>query len=394
MPEEELVYSYIKETSKYLKLPEHIKILDTTLRDGEQTPGVYFSPKEKLRIAQELDHIGVDIIEAGFPVISNDELTAIKMITEAGLNAKIAGVARALEEDINAAIKCHVDYVHLFIATSNLHMKYKLKMTGEEVIERAVSSTKYAIENGLIVEFSAEDATRSSPEFLKEFYTEIQNAGASIISVNDTVGVMTPRAMYRLITIIKSIAKVPVSIHCHNDFGMSVANSLAGIEAGAQQVQVTVNGLGDRAGNARLDEVVTSLLVLYGIKTIKEYNRLMPLSELVAEYSQIEIPPNKPIVGANAFAHESGIHVHGILTHIATYEALTPELVGHKREIIIGKHTGSHGIRFILNKMGIFPAETQLKEILKRVKKLGAKKERITDTKLREVAENVITEAI
>lgn len=391
---EELVHSYIKETAKYLRLPGNVQILDTTLRDGEQTPGVYFSPEEKMRIAQRLDDIGVDIIEAGFPIVSSDELTAIKMITDAGLHAKIAGVARALEEDIDAAIKCKVDYVHLFIATSNLHMKYKLKMTSDEVIKRAIASTKYALENKLKVEFSAEDATRSSPEYLKEFYSEVQNAGASIISVNDTVGVMTPRAMYQLISEIKTIAKVPVSVHCHNDFGMSVANSLAGIEAGAEQVQVTVNGLGDRAGNARLDEVSASLLILYGIKTIREFRQLVPLSELVAEYSRMPVPPNKPIVGANAFAHESGIHVHGVLEHMATYEPLTPELVGHKREIIIGKHTGSHGIRFILNKMGMYPEESQLKEILEIIKKLGNTKEKITDIKLKEVAESVITKSI
>jgi 2-isopropylmalate synthase len=242
---------------------ENIKIFDTTLRDGEQTPGVSVTPKQKVEIASKLDELGVDIIEAGFPIVSHGEMEAIANIAKQGLNAEICGLARTIQTDIDAAIKCNLAYVHTFIATSDIHMQYKLKMTREQVLEKAVSAVEYAKKHGMKVEFSAEDATRSDKEFLKKIFKAVEMAGADRIDIPDTVGYATPQYITELVAEVKSAANLAISMHCHDDFGLAVANSIAGINAGANCAHVTINGLGERAGNASLEELVMALQCLF-----------------------------------------------------------------------------------------------------------------------------------
>ncbi|ENN95980.1 2-isopropylmalate synthase [Methanocaldococcus villosus KIN24-T80] len=380
----------IREALKNINLPKNVYIFDTTLRDGEQTPGVSLTVDEKVEIAVKLDELGVDVIEAGFPISSLGEREAIKKICSLNLNAEICGLARARKEDIDAAIDCGVDRIHTFIATSPLHRKYKLKMDKEEIIERAIEAIEYIKEHGIKVEFSAEDATRTELNYLKEVYKKAIEAGADIINVPDTVGVMIPRAMNYLIKYLNDL-DVTISVHCHNDFGLAVANSLAAVEAGAKQIHCTINGLGERGGNAALEEVVMSLHCIYGIKTNIKTEKLYEVSKLVAKYTEINVQPNKAIVGENAFAHESGIHAHGVLAHALTYEPIPPELVGQKRKIILGKHTGTHAIKAKLKELGYNNlTEEQFKEIVKRIKSLGDKGKRITDRDVEAIVEDVL----
>ncbi|ADG13125.1 isopropylmalate/citramalate/homocitrate synthase [Methanocaldococcus infernus ME] len=380
----------IKEALKGLKLPDRVYIFDTTLRDGEQTPGVSLTVDEKVEIAINLDKLGVDIIEAGFPISSSGEYEAVKKIASLNLDAEICALARAVKEDIDRAIDCGVDRIHTFIATSPLHRKYKLKMSKEEIVEKAVNAIEYIKEHGIKVEFSAEDATRTEIDYLKEVYKKAVEAGADIINVPDTVGVMIPRATYYLISELRKEID-NISVHCHNDFGLAVANSLAAVEAGAIQCHVTVNGLGERGGNAALEEVVTSLHFIYGIKTKVKTEELYNISKLVEKLTEVKVQPNKAVVGDNAFAHESGIHAHGVLAHALTYEPIPPELVGQRRRIILGKHTGTHAIEAKLKELGYTNInKEQFKEIVKRIKSLGDKGKRVTDKDVEAIVEDVI----
>ncbi len=370
----------------------HIRIFDTTLRDGEQSPGVSLTPDEKLEIARQLDRLGVDTIEAGFPITSKGEQEAIKLIAKDGLKAEICGLARSMQGDIDAALECDVGCVHTFIATSDVHLKHKLKMSREQVIQMAVKGIEYAKDHGVVVEFSAEDATRTDLKYLKQVYKAAVDAGADRINVPDTVGVMMPNQMYQLICELKKVIKKPISMHCHNDFGMAVANSLAGVEAGASQVHVTVNGLGERAGNAALEEVVMSLHLLQNKKTGINTKLIYGTSQLVSRLTGIVVQPNKAIVGENAFAHEAGIHTHGIVAKPITYEPIPPELVGRRRKLLAGKHAGVHGIKAGLEEAGFHPTEVQLKEIVARVKELGDKGKTVTDADLLAIARTVLGE--
>jgi 2-isopropylmalate synthase len=369
---------------------DYIKIFDTTLRDGEQTPGVSLTPEEKLEIARQLDKLGVDTIEAGFPIASKGEMEAIKLIVKEGLNAEICGLARVNKSDIDAALDCGVGCIHVFIATSDIHLNYKLKLTREQALQKAIEGVEYAKSHGVQVEFSAEDATRSDLDYLKKVYKAVEEAGADRIDIPDTVGIMTPTRIYQLVSEIKKTVKLPISLHCHDDFGMAVANTLAGIEAGAVRAHVTVNGLGERAGNASLEEVVMALHSLYKKKTRINTRLLYETSKLVSELTGIMVQPNKAIVGDNAFAHESGIHTHGVLSMPLTYEPIEPEIVGRKRWIQAGKHAGTHGILAELREMGWQPNEDQLKEIVEKVKELGDKGKIVTDTDLSAIARSVM----
>jgi isopropylmalate/citramalate/homocitrate synthase-like protein len=338
-------------------LPKRVYIFDTTLRDGDQTPSVSFTVEEKLIIARQLDRLGVDIIEAGFPITSRGEEEAVSRIAKEGLKARICALARPVRGDIDRALDCGVDYIRIFIATSDLHMRHKLMMTREEVKGRITEGIEYAKDHGVTIEFSPEDATRTEVAFLKEVCAVAVEAGADKIDVPDTVGAMTPRDFYHLVSEVKEVVDIPISVHCHNDFGLATANSLAAVEVGAEQVHVCVNGLGERAGNASLEEVVVNLIAHYGAETGIDPSRIAETSELVERLSGIQLPPNTPIVGENAFTYESGIHVHGILGHPRTYELLTPEFVGRSRRIIVGKHTGRHAVRAILEEIGLRPGE-------------------------------------
>jgi len=371
-------------------LPERVWIFDTTLRDGEQTPGVALTPEDKLDIAKQLDKLGVDVIEAGFPISSEGEMTAVKKIVAEGLRSEICALARASRKDIDATLLCNVDRVHIFIATSPTHMKKKLKLTQEEVLQKAVESVVYAKEHGVGVEFSAEDATRSSEPFLINAFSAVVDAGADRINVPDTVGFCAPKVMFNLIRGIREKVKAPISVHCHNDLGMAVANSLAAIEAGADQAHVTVNGIGERAGNASLEELAVALQVLYGVKSNIHLGEVFKTSQLVSRLTGVSIPQNKAVVGENAFAHESGIHTHGILRAPSTYEPFRPELVGRRRRLVAGKHAGASGVEAMLKEMALSVSGEELSQILERVKSLGDKGRKVTETDLYSLADSII----
>ncbi len=369
-----------------------VRIFDTTLRDGEQTPGVSISPEQKVDIAIKLDELGVDAIEAGFPIVSAGEAKAIKTITKQGLKADICGLARSVQQDIDTAISCDLDYIHTFIATSDIHMQYKLKMTKEQVLERAVWAVDYAKKHGMIVEFSAEDATRSDREFLLKVFKAAIESGADRIDIPDTVGYSTPQYITKLVQDVVSVTnyKIPISMHCHDDFGLAVANSLAGINAGAQCAHVTINGLGERAGNASLEEFVMALHCLYNKKTNIKSELLYETSKFVSNLMGIIVQPNKAIIGENAFGHESGIHTHGIINNPLTYEPISPELVGRKRWLQAGKHAGSHGIKAMLADFGISPTEEQLQQIVEEQKNVADKGTHITTADLLSIAGKIM----
>ncbi|WP_455364013.1 2-isopropylmalate synthase [[Eubacterium] cellulosolvens] len=379
--------NYLEKTSK---LPERVLIFDTTLRDGEQTPGVALLPEEKLQIAKQLDILGVDIIEAGFPITSKGEMEAIKLITKEGLKAEIAGLARSIQKDIDSALSCGVECVHTFIATSEIHMKKKLEMSPDEVVQKAVAGVEYVKAHGVKCEFSAEDATRSDIEFLKKIYKAVVEAGADRLDIPDTVGVAIPRSISNLVSEVRQVVNVPIALHCHNDLGLAAANSLAGIEAGAQEIHVTINGLGERAGNASLEEVVTTLYALYGVLTNIDLKEIYRTSKLVSKLTGIRLSPTKPVVGDNAFAHESGIHTDGILSSPETYEPLPPELIGHERKLVAGKHSGKHGIEAMLQDYGIVVDKAHIGEVVERVKELGDKGRKVSEEDLINIVE-VIT---
>jgi 2-isopropylmalate synthase len=384
---------YDKWVKKNEFLPESVRIFDTTLRDGEQTPGVAITVDEKIRIAKRLDKLGVDTIEVGFPASSPGEQRAARKIRELGLNSNICGLARVLKQDLDAAIDSDVDYIHTFIGTSPLHRQYKLKMDKGDILNKSVDAVEYIKDHGIIAEFSAEDATRTELDFLNQIYSAVEDVGVDYINVPDTVGVMVPSTMNKLIKKIKETVNVPISVHCHDDFGLAVANSLASVEAGAEQVHATINGLGERAGNTSLEELVMALITNYGIKLNINTKLLVETSQMVSRITGIRIPPNKAIVGENAFAHEAGIHVHGVLQKAETYEPLKPEIVGHSRRIVLGKHTGARALRSKLDDYDIEMNEDQFCNVYDQVKRLGDKGKMVTDADLKALAETVLGKA-
>ncbi len=367
-----------------------MRIFDTTLRDGEQTPGVTVTPEQKIQVAAKLDELGIDAIEAGFPIVSQGEMHAIKSIAKQGLKAEICGLARTIEADIDAALRCDLKYVHTFIATSDIHMQYKLKMNRDQVLAKAIKAVEYAKKHGLQVEFSAEDATRSDRAFLLKVFNAVKEAGADRLDIPDTVGYATPHYVADLVREVSDSTRLPVSVHCHDDFGLAVANSISGINAGAACAHVTINGLGERAGNASLEEFVMALQCLYqkthGIKT----ELLYETSKFVSNTMGIIVQPNKAIIGENAFGHESGIHTHGVLSNPLTYEPISPELVGRKRWLQAGKHAGAHGIRAMLEEFGIKPTDDQLKIIVEKQKNIADKGKAITTADLLSISGEVM----
>lgn len=382
----------IEKAKSSMRLPKEVKVFDTTLRDGEQTPGVSLTAENKMEIAEQLDKLGVDIIEAGFPITSEGEKEAVKKIANAKLNAEICGLSRVKKEDIDACLACDVDVVHTFVSTSDIQIKYTIKKSKEEVYAMAVDAVEYIKKHGAKCLFSAMDATRTELEYLIKIYRGAEEAGADILNVPDTVGVMMPPAMRALVGEVVKSVKIPVDVHCHNDFGLAVANTLAAVEAGAREVQVAINGLGERAGNADFEEVVMSLMRIYNVKTNIKTGYLFETSRLVERLTGIKMPPNFPIVGENAFSHESGIHTHGVVQKASTFEPgiMTPEMVGHRRRIVSGKHAGTHGVKAMLLDMGFSPAAEQINEITRRVKELGDKGKQVTDADLHAIAGVVI----
>jgi D-citramalate synthase len=371
--------------------PKKIRIFDTTLRDGEQTPGVSLTPEKKLRIAESLDKLGVDALEAGFAAASEGEHEAIKIIADAGLKAEVYSMARGVMKDIDAVLKTGAVGVHLVIPSSDLHLEYKLKKTREEVLKITADTTQYAKDHGLAVELSAEDATRSDLEFLTKMLRAGVSAGADRLCPCDTVGVLVPERTGELFSELKKrFPKVPLSVHCHDDFGLAVANSIIALKNGAEEAHVTINGLGERAGNASLEEIAVALKINYKVNLAIKTELLYETSRLVSRITDFPLQPNKAVVGENAFVHESGMHTHGILSHPLTYEPFPPELIGRTRRIASGKHSGSHGIRASLKEMGLNPNDKQLNEIFLRVKSLGDKGKRVSDADLQAIAEAVM----
>ena len=371
-----------------------VNIFDTTLRDGEQMPGVSLPVNFKIQIAKQLDKLGVDVIEAGFPAASKGEFEAVKEISNLGLNAKICALARMVKSDIDCAIKADVDMVHIFIPTSKIQVEHTIKKSREEIIDISVECVEYVKSHGVECMFSAMDATRTEMDYLKKIYKAVEEAGVDIVNVPDTVGIATPFKFYEMIKELKEWLNVPIDVHCHNDFGLAVANTYAAVLAGADEVQVTVNGIGERAGNASLAEVVMILHALEGIKTNIRTEYLVETSRLVERLTGVKMPPNTPIVGENAFSHESGIHAHGVLKDPKTFEpgVITPEMVGHRRRIVIGKHAGRHQIKKILEDAGYVVDEDSLNKIFEKIKELGDKGREVTDLDLFNIAEVILGE--
>jgi D-citramalate synthase len=368
----------------------NIKILDTTLRDGEQTPGVSLTSKEKFRIANKLDEIGVEFIEAGSAITSQGERDSIKEITSQGFNAEILSFSRPLTVDIDYCLDCDVDAVNLVVPTSDLHIADKLKISPDELLDLSNNAVDYCKDHGLTVELSAEDASRSDVDFLKSVYLSAIEHGADRICVCDTVGILTPDTSYDMFSKLNDI-QVPVSCHCHNDFGLAVANTLSAIKGGASEIHTTINGIGERAGNTSFEECVVSIdRLLPDYSTNIKINQIYDVSKLVARSTGVYIQPNKAIVGENAFAHESGIHSDGIIKNSATYEPMTPELVGRTRKFVIGKHMGTHGLNSRLQEIGLNVNETQLKQICDDIKELADKGKTVTDVDLQVIADNVL----
>jgi 2-isopropylmalate synthase len=392
--------------------PNYVHIFDTTLRDGEQSPGATLTSAEKVEIARGLTRLGVDVIEAGFPAASPDDLEGVRRIAiEVGNPLEgegepqhrlpiICGLARASKMDIDAAWEAvqHAarPRIHTFLATSPIHMRYKLRLEPEEVVDQVQQMVAYAKSYCDDVEFSPEDAGRSDPDFLYLVLGEAIKAGATTLNIPDTVGYTTPEEFGSLISGIMAntpgIDNVIVSVHCHNDLGLATANTLAGIQAGARQTEVTVNGIGERAGNTSLEEVVMALLTrraVYGLEMGIDTTQIARISRIVSNYTGIPVQPNKAIVGANAFAHEAGIHQDGMLKHNQTYEIMQPETVGlHRSKLVLGKHSGRHALRAHLEEMGYDLSQEELNSTFERYKELADKKKTITDADLEALIED------
>jgi 2-isopropylmalate synthase len=371
-------------------MPKRIRVFDTTLRDGEQTPGVNYTVEDKKQIAQALSKMGVRYIEAGFPVSSEGAFQAVKEVKDMGLKSEIVGLARCMEKDIDAAAEAGVDMVHIFIGTSPIHREFKFEMSKEQVLKKAQESIQYAKDRGCRVHFSPEDACRTELDYLKDICRMADSMGVEHINIPDTVGVMTPQAMAWIISELRGEVKVPLAVHCHNDFGQAAANTISAVAAGATIPHVTVNGLGERAGNADLEQVVMSCQMIYGIETGIRAERIWETSRLVERLSGIKVMPNFPIVGSNAFAHESGVHVHGVLKKASTYEPIKPEMVGTKRRLVIGKLVGTAGVKDKLKAFGIKVSEEQARDITAKVKDLADKGKNVTEEDLQAIAEDML----
>lgn len=362
----------------------NVEICDVTLRDGEQTPGVSFTCDEKMKIAGMLDQVGVDVIEAGFPTVSAEEKRCVTAISRMDLDARICCLARARPEDVEAAAASEVDMVSLFIATSDLHIRHKYKKPREVVLAGALEMIDLARDHGLAVRFAAEDASRTDPAFLKEMYRAGGEHGAALVSFADTVGCLTPLEMYAVMSDLCTSVSVPLCAHCHNDMGCATANTITAAAAGAFQLHTTVNGIGERAGNASLEEVLV-LLNLKGDVVRYDLSHLGELSAQVSASSGLPVPRNKPVVGDLVFSHESGIHIAAMLDDPATYEYLPPALVGRERQFILGKHTGTKALRYITASLGHQLTDPQIIQVLTLIKKRSEHKCSITPDVLKDL---------
>jgi 2-isopropylmalate synthase len=371
-----------------------IYLFDTTLRDGEQSPGVSLNVEEKLEIAHQLARLGVDVIEAGFPIASPGDFAAVEAIARQVRGPIIAGLCRATRQDIDrtweAIREAESPRIHTFLATSDIHLQYKLQKSREEVLSQAVEAVKYAKKYCSDVEFSAEDASRSDVDFLAQVIEKVIDAGATVVNLPDTVGYAVPEEFGRFIRTmyekVPNIDKAILSVHCHDDLGMAVANSLAGIINGARQVECAVNGIGERAGNAALEEIIMALYTrraFYEKEININYGELFRTSRLVSSLTGMRVQPNKAIVGKNAFAHESGIHQDGVLKERSTYEIMSPELIGLSRgSLVLGKHSGRHAFKEHMIELGYQLNEDELDLAFRAFKEIADKKKEVTNDDL------------
>ena len=384
-------------------MENRVIIFDTTLRDGEQSPGASMNPAEKLRIARQLEKLGVDVMEAGFPASSSGDFESVQLIARKIRNVQVTALARTSKGDIDRAWEAVRDAahprIHTFIATSDIHLKHKLRMTREQVIREAVEAVGYAKKFTDNVEFSTEDGTRSDRDFLCKVFEAVIEAGATTVNLPDTVGYSIPSEYSQLIAYVRehtpNIDKAIISLHCHNDLGLATANTLAGLQAGARQVEVTINGIGERAGNTSLEEVVMTLYTrkdLTGLSTAIKTDEIHPTSRLVSMITGIVVQPNKAVVGANAFAHEAGIHQDGVLKNPMTYEIMEPEVVGlSSNKLVMGKHSGRHAFRQRLSDLGYDLEKEDLNRLFKKFKELADKRKEILDEDIEAlVAEEIL----
>jgi 2-isopropylmalate synthase len=369
---------------------ESVRVFDTTLRDGEQTPRTSFSYDDKLAVAAALDDANVDVVEAGFPANGDAEAEAVADVADA-TDATTCGLARVVESDVEAALDAGVDMVHVFASTSDVQIEDSMHTTREEVTERSVAAVERAADAGVEVMFSPMDATRTDPEYLAAIVEAVDDVGVDWVNVPDTCGVATPRRFGDLIEFVGEHTDARIDVHTHDDFGLATANALAGVEAGADQVQVSVNGIGERAGNAAFEEVVMSAESVYGADTGIDTTAIADIAEIVAERSSVPVPVNKPVVGANAFAHESGIHAAGVIENSETFEpgVMTPEMVGAEREVVLGKHSGTHAVRQHLEDAGFVPSDDEVRAVTRKVKAHAADDEVVTQAVLRAFAGEV-----
>jgi 2-isopropylmalate synthase len=381
-----------------------IKFFDTTLRDGEQSPGCSMNLKEKVKMAKRLEKLNVDVIEAGFAISSEGDFEAIKAIAESVDKPIVASLARALTKDIDRAYEAvknaNHPRIHTFIATSEIHRKFKLKMTKEEVLKRTYEMVKYAKEKCDDIEFSAEDATRTEKEFLVSVFNKAIEAGATVINIPDTVGYTTPDEFYKLVSYVKKNIPldVDISVHCHDDLGLAVANSLSAIKAGANQVECTINGIGERAGNAALEEIVMILDTrkdYYDFSNQINTKEIMKASKELISITGVDVQPNKAIVGNNAFSHEAGIHQHGVLENKSTYEIMLPSKIGLKEnKMVLGKHSGRHAFEEKIINLGYNLSENDMKKAFKIFKNIADKKKEIYNSDIEAIIRDDIYEMV
>src|SRR6266699_357324 len=379
-----------------------VRIFDTTLRDGEQSPGFSMNTDEKIRMARQLAALKVDVIEAGFPIASRGDLEAVRKVAQEVRNVPIAALARARKEDVDAAIEAlkpaAAPRLHIFLATSDLHLRVKLKMTREQALEAIGSMVRYGRQHVAEVEFSAEDAGRTDIDYLCQVCKTAVDAGATVLNLPDTVGYAVPEEygeMFRRVREFLGDAQgITLSAHCHDDLGLAVANSLAAIRAGVRQIECTINGIGERAGNASLEEIAVALAVRkesFGVTTSIRLEHLFPASRMLTEITGAQVAPNKAVVGANAFAHEAGIHQDGIIKNPLTYEIISPQTVGvPNRSLVVGKHSGRHALRMTLKDLGYEASDTELAEIYRRVTTLADQAKQVRARDIVGIAHEVI----
>jgi isopropylmalate/homocitrate/citramalate synthase len=371
------------------QLPEQLIFHDVTLRDGEQTPGVVFRKDEKARIARKLDDIGVQRIEAGFPMVSEEDREAVKEIAGLGLSAKVLAMVRMSEKDIDAALECGVWGVVCEGPTSQIQLKYRYNWSREELLQRASQSVSYAKDRGLYVCFMGVDSTRTEPEFTIRLAKALADVGLDSFAITDSFCTVLPHVFAYLVKRVREALDVPVEVHCHNELGLATANSLAGIGAGAQVVHATVNGIGEKTGNAALEEIALAARLLYGMDSGLSYEKMYELSKLVEELSGFRIALNKPIVGDYAFARESGLAVWAWLRHSLGLQSYEPDLVGNRVKVLLGKKSGRASIRYQLEQLGISSTEDQVKEMVRLVKSRGIeKKGLVSEDEFREIADS------